>query len=68
MFAHHCTACDRRMLIFPSQILSVREHEDGLAYQLECWCGAEQTMIEPLLSEAPVERSAADRGASAGVA
>lgn len=63
MFTHHCSACDRRMLIFPSQILSVREHADGLAYQLECWCGAEQTMIEPLLSPAPIEASAGQRTA-----
>ena len=26
MFDHHCTACDKRQLIFPSQVTSLDQH------------------------------------------
>ena len=43
MFTHHCTACDRTQLIFPSQIVSVLSVEGGFEIAHECWCGAAQT-------------------------
>ena len=45
MFDHHCTACDKRQLIFPSQVTSLVNTEHGIVVSFECWCGAEQTML-----------------------
>ena len=45
MFEHHCTACDKRQLIFPSQITAVSNTEHGIAVAFTCWCGAGQTMV-----------------------
>jgi hypothetical protein len=45
MFDHHCTACDRRQLIFPSQVTSLVNTEHGIIVAFECWCGAEQTLV-----------------------
>ncbi len=45
MFAHHCTACARRQLIFPSQITSMDNTEAGIEVRFTCWCGAEQTLV-----------------------
>ena len=42
MFAHHCTACDTRHLIFPSQVLGLSDLGEGFAIAYQCWCGAEQ--------------------------
>lgn len=42
MFTHHCTACDRTQLIFPSQVLSYTATEGGFEIAHECWCGATQ--------------------------
>ena len=44
MFDHHCTACDKRQLIFPSQVTSLVNTDHGIIVAFECWCGAEQTM------------------------
>ena len=38
MFVIACTACTRRQLIFPSQVLRV----DGADVVYRCWCGSEQ--------------------------
>jgi hypothetical protein len=45
MFDHHCTACDKTQLIFPSQVTSLVNTEHGIIVAFECWCGAEQTML-----------------------
>ena len=45
MFDHHCTACDKRQLIFPSQVTSLVNTEHGIIMAFECWCGAEQTLL-----------------------
>ncbi len=44
MFDNHCTACDRRQLIFPSQVTSMSNTDHGIVVTYTCWCGAEQTM------------------------
>ena len=44
MFDHHCTACDKRQLIFPSQITAMTNTEQGIVVSFTCWCGVEQTM------------------------
>lgn len=45
MFDHDCTACQRRQLIFPSQVTSLVNTEHGILMSFECWCGAEQTLL-----------------------
>ena len=34
MFDHHCTACDRRQLIFPSQVTSLDNTDHGIVVRL----------------------------------
>ena len=43
MFDHHCTACDRRQLIFPSQVTRLDNTDHGIVVDFVCWCGSEQT-------------------------
>ena len=45
MFDHHCTACERRQLIFPSMVTGMANTEHGIIVAFECWCGAEQTIL-----------------------
>ncbi|MCH1867732.1 hypothetical protein [Nocardioides sp. CFH 31398] len=45
MFTHHCTACERRQLMFVRQISDVAPVADGLEVSFTCWCGAEQTGV-----------------------
>lgn len=45
MFDHHCTACDRRQLIFPSQVTGLVNTDHGIVVGLVCWCGAEQSLV-----------------------
>jgi hypothetical protein len=43
MFAHHCSACDRKMLIFPGQIARMHNTDHGIEVDFTCWCGNPQT-------------------------
>ncbi len=43
MFAHHCSACDRKMLIFPGQIARMHNTDHGIEVDFTCWCGNAQT-------------------------
>ncbi|MFC6286918.1 hypothetical protein ACFP3Q_06795 [Nocardioides sp. GCM10027113] len=45
MFDSHCTACDKRQLIFPSQISGLTNTDEGIVVSYTCWCGAEQAMV-----------------------
>lgn len=45
MFAHRCTSCTQRQLIFPSQVTSLVNTEHGIIVAFTCWCGADQTML-----------------------
>jgi hypothetical protein len=45
MFAHHCTACDKRQLIFPNRVTSVTNTAHGIVVGFTCWCGADQTWV-----------------------
>ncbi|MXG89262.1 hypothetical protein [Nocardioides flavescens] len=45
MFDHHCSACDKRQLIFPSQVNALVNTADGIQVSFTCWCGAEQTLL-----------------------
>jgi hypothetical protein len=45
MFDHHCTACDKRQLIFPSQVTALTNTDRGIVVRFTCWCGSEQAMV-----------------------
>ena len=45
MFTHQCTACEKRQLIFFSQVKRVAGTDAGPAATFTCWCGAEQTAV-----------------------
>ncbi|MEI5676133.1 MULTISPECIES: hypothetical protein [unclassified Nocardioides] len=45
MFAHHCTSCTQRQLIFPSQVTSLVNTDHGIIAAFTCWCGSEQTLL-----------------------
>jgi hypothetical protein len=55
MFTHHCTACDKRQLIFLSQAKAVVGTEAGPAVTFTCWCGAEQTAVTTLGDAEPAD-------------
>ena len=44
MFDHTCTECEKRQLIFPSQITSLVNTDHAIVVAFTCWCGAAQTM------------------------
>lgn len=54
MFAHTCTACHRRELIFPSQVTGMETTEHGIVVSFTCWCDAPQTMVTGVLTTRPV--------------
>jgi hypothetical protein len=43
MFDNYCPECDKRQLIFPSQIVAVVNTDHGIEVAYTCWCGTEQT-------------------------
>ncbi|CAN5449063.1 hypothetical protein BH09ACT12_BH09ACT12_07590 [soil metagenome] len=45
MFIHTCSACERRQLIFNTQITEVSSVDAGVAYHFTCWCGQAQTAV-----------------------
>ena len=45
MFDHRCTTCEKRQLIFPSQVLGLTNTDHGIVVAFTCWCGAEQRMV-----------------------
>ncbi|WP_110180507.1 hypothetical protein [Nocardioides solisilvae] len=45
LFTHHCTACDKVQLIFPSLGHAVAETPEGPELAFTCWCGAEQRHV-----------------------
>jgi hypothetical protein len=52
MFDHVCASCERRQLIFPSQITSLANTERGIEVAFTCWCGATQTWLTGTAAEA----------------
>ncbi|MCL8027495.1 hypothetical protein [Nocardioides bruguierae] len=42
MFVHHCSACAKDQLIFPSMLSGVRTTDLGTEVTFECWCGSLQ--------------------------
>lgn len=45
MFARYCTACEKKQLIFPSQISAITNTDHGITVDYVCWCGTAQTMV-----------------------
>lgn len=45
MFDHHCTACEKRQLVFPGQVKSIANTDHGIVVRFACWCGADQVMV-----------------------
>lgn len=45
MFAHTCTACAIRRLVFPSQVTSLVNTEHGIVVTYTCWCDAPQQLV-----------------------
>ncbi len=45
MFAHTCTSCGKRQLIFVNQVTSLVNTDHGIHVGFTCWCGAEQAML-----------------------
>ena len=39
MFDHYCPACEKRQLLFGSQIKRIVNDEHGIVVLLTCWCG-----------------------------
>ncbi len=59
MFDHHCTSCDKRQLIFPSQVTTMTNTEHGIVVAFTCWCGADQTLVTGRASAKAAVRVAA---------
>ncbi|WP_408897730.1 hypothetical protein ACJ5H2_01155 [Nocardioides sp. R1-1] len=59
MFVHTCSACHRRELIFPSQVLAVDNTEHGIVVRFACWCDAEQTLVTGVDASRPAAVPAA---------
>lgn len=43
MFDVNCPACERRQLVFASQVRGITNDERGIHVAYRCWCGAEST-------------------------
>ncbi len=55
MFDHKCTECGKRQLMFPSQVTSLVNTDEGIVVTHTCWCGAEQSWVTG--KTAPARRS-----------
>jgi len=40
MFDTYCPECQKRQLIFPSQVTQLVNDEQGIVAIFSCWCGA----------------------------
>ena len=53
MFVHTCTVCEKRLLIFPSQVTSLNNTDRGIIVGFTCWCGEPQATITGKAAAAP---------------
>jgi hypothetical protein len=44
MFELNCPACQKRQLIFESQITGIVNDASGIHVEVTCWCGAQATI------------------------
>ena len=54
MFDHTCTECERRVMIFPSQVTSLVNTDKAIIVAFTCWCGADQTQVTGRVLPQPV--------------
>jgi hypothetical protein len=59
VFAHHCTVCERRQLVFPGQVDRIDNTDHGMVLGFRCWCGAEQTAVYGGTGRRPLSTHAA---------
>lgn len=45
MFDNNCAVCAARVLIFPSQVMSVANTDEGIVTTFTCWCETVQTQV-----------------------
>ena len=45
MFDNNCQVCASRVLIFPSQVISMATTADGIVVTFTCWCDTVQTQV-----------------------
>jgi hypothetical protein len=45
VFAHHCSHCQQRQLIFPNRITGIHNTDRGIVVDFLCWCGAPQAFV-----------------------
>ncbi len=45
MFANNCQVCAKRVLIFPSQVTSLANTDEGIKVGFTCWCGTAYTRV-----------------------
>lgn len=68
MFQHTCSACQRRELIFPSQVTGMENTDHGIVVTFTCWCDAEQTMVTGVKAPRPVAQPVAQPVVAAAAA
>lgn len=52
MFDAYCSDCDKRQLVFSSQIQSLANTDHGIEVAYTCWLGHEQVWTTGLLAAA----------------
>lgn len=45
MFVHTCSTCQRRQLVFPTQLTGATNSEHGIVVTFTCWCGSPQALL-----------------------
>ncbi len=45
MFAHTCTTCHQRRLVFSDQVVSLVNTRSGIVVRYGCLCGSSQTWV-----------------------
>ncbi len=43
MFIRRCSTCERRQLVFPSQLAGIATTAHGVEVSYRCWCGDVQS-------------------------
>lgn len=59
MFDNNCRVCAARVLIFPSQVTSLANTDDGMVVTFTCWCGTEQSQVTGRTARSDRDRAVA---------
>ena len=60
MFDFNCAECNRRQVLFPSQVKQIINDEDGMTLIVRCWCGELGAIRTGAKAEAGTGRPAFD--------